>query len=206
MKIKVKDIPIYYLNPDHYQEKRERMEQFLPTLGMKYERVDNTCDIPPLTRKMNEGLLRVLEKGMYENVYPFLVAEDDIELITKLPEEINIPEEAILIYWGINKYECGGLKPSLCIEEYNEEYYRIKHSLATHAILVPSKESAMLYYDVVVRAINKVDFADIYLAIESGRQLFLTPKDGPYFCQIDGHTRPVTDFLWKDVLDKYLIE
>lgn len=34
----------------------------------------------------------------------------------------------------------------------------------------------------------------------------MTPKDGPYFYQNDGHNEYITKFLWKNVLDKYLVK
>ena len=206
MKIEFKNIPIYYINPDKYVERRDRMEDFLPTITCSHERIPSNDDNSLVCVRINKGLNKACKRGIEIDVYPFIILEDDATLIEELPEFINIPKEGMFIYLGASKYECGGLKPSMWLEEHNEEYYRIKHSLGTHARLILNKESALHYIEVNDKASEKNDYSDIYFAIDSGKELYMTPKDGPYFYQNDGHNEYITKFLWENVLDKYLVK
>jgi len=202
--IKVKDIPVYYLNPDFFDHRRKMMDEFLTDLGLNFERVPSNSTHELRQTRICEGFIKLAETAIKNNKYPFLILEDDARLIKDIPETITVPQEAKLIYWGISLWECGGSKPHLYISEYNEEYYRMHHSLGCHAILVPNKEGAEHFIKINKEAIEKGDYSDIYFAIDSGKELYLTPKDGPYFYQNDAHTEPITKFLWKDILLKYL--
>lgn len=195
---KVKDIPIYYLNPDSYKERRIEMEKFLDSLNMKYERIPSNSSSKSKPVRTAEGFLKIAEKAIKNNVFPFLVLEDDARLIVPLPEEIHIPKEAVIIYWGASTYECGGGKPGMFISNYNNDYYRVCNSLGGHARLIPSIESTLHYIGILEESISKNTFSDIRFAIDSGTTLYLTPKDGPYFYQDDRRTKGVTYFLWKD--------
>jgi hypothetical protein len=198
MEIKTKDLAVFYMNPDGFHTRRETMENRLSNLQMNYERVPSNSDSMSRIIRMNEGLMKMCMIGMQKGSYPFLMLEDDALDICTLPDKINVPEEAKLIYWGISLYNTGGKKKNLYAEEYNKDYYRVYHSLATHAILIPNASGGQYLVEIIKKAIEKDDFADMYLAIDSDEQIILTPKDGPYFCQDDAHTRPVTDFKWKN--------
>lgn len=205
MMIKVKDIPVFYLNPDFFDQRRKMMDEFLTNLGLDFERVPSNSSHELRQTRICEGFIKVAERGIEKGVYPFLILEDDATLIKDLPESISIPEEAKLIYWGISLWECGGAKPPLAISDYNDEYYRLHHSLGCHAILVPNKEGADHFIKINKESIEKLDYSDIWFAVDSGKELYLTPKDGPYIYQNDAHTQPITKFLWKDIKEKYLL-
>ena len=196
--MKTKDIPVYYLNPDFFPERRIAMEKFLDELKLKWERVPSNSNASLRQIRINEGFIKLAERAIENNKYPFLVLEDDARLISSLPEELDIPVDAKFIYLGVSLWECGGIKPKLKITEYNNEYYRLYHSLGCHAIIVPNKSSAEHSINIQQIAINKKDYSDIYFAIDSGEQVYLTPREGPYFYQNDAHTAPITNFLWKD--------
>lgn len=202
--IKVKDIQVYYLNPDLFDHRKKMMDEFLTDTGFNYERVASNSSHPLRQTRICEGFIKLAKTAIKNNKYPFLVLEDDARLVVDLPETIIIPEEAKLIYWGISLWECGGAKPNLYISEHDNDYYRMHHSLGCHAILVPNKKGAEHFININKEAIEKGDYSDIYFAIDSGKELYLTPKDGPYFYQHDAHTQPITKFLWQDVLPKYL--
>jgi hypothetical protein len=204
MFIKFKDILVYYLNPDFFEYRRNQMDIYLKNLGFNYERVASTSEDEIRHVRISEGFVKLISNAIEKNVYPFLILEDDARLITSFPEQITIPEEASIIYFGCSLYECGGLKGSVKIEEYNDDYYRLYNSLGCHAILITNKTGAELFLEKQKEAINRKDHGDIYLAVASNKHLILTPKDGPYFYQNDAHTEPITKFLWKDHLDKYL--
>lgn len=199
--MKVKDLQVYYLNPDSFKERRKSLEEYLDSIGLKFERIPSNSTANLRQVRIDEGFIKLAERAIENNVYPFLVLEDDARLITPLPEDITIPEDCMFIYWGISTWECGGLKSKLYITNYNDEYYRMYHSLGCHAIIVPNKNSAEHFIAINQKAIEKKDFSDIYFAVDSGKEVYLTPKDGPYFYQHDGHTMPITKFLWKDKLN-----
>jgi hypothetical protein len=206
MVIKTKDIPVYYLNPDFFQERRKKMEIYLDEIGLNYERVPSNSNSQLRQVRINEGLVKLVNTAIINNQYPFLILEDDARLVKDLPEEITIPEEASIIYMGGSLYECGGKKGPVKIKEYDDDYYRLYNSLGTHSILIANRQGADFFIDRQLEATKNNDYSDIYLAIASNNHLILTPKDGPYFYQNDAHTEPITRFLWKDLLDKnYLI-
>jgi hypothetical protein len=202
--IKVKNIPVYYLNPDFFEDRKRMMDEFLTNLGLTFERVPSNSNHPLRQTRISEGFIKVAERGIEKGVYPFLILEDDARLIKDLPESITIPKEAKLIYWGASLYECGGVKGLLRISDYNDEYYRLHNSLGCHAILIPNKESADYFIKINKEAIEKLDHCDIWFAVGSENELYLTPKDGLYIYQNDAHTEPITKFLWNDLKEKYL--
>lgn len=202
--IKVKDIPVFYLNPDFFDQRRKMMDEFLTDLGLDFERVPSNSSHALRQTRICEGFVKVAERGMEKGIYPFLILEDDARLVKNLPETITVPQEAKLIYWGVSLWECGGVKPRLAISEYNDEYYRLYHSLGCHAILVPNKEGAEHFIKINKQSIEKLDYSDVWFAVDSGKELYLTPKDGPYIYQNDAHTEPITNFLWENKKQKYL--
>jgi len=201
--IKVKNIPVYYLNPDSFQDRRKMMDEFLTNLNLNFERVPSNSTNPIRQIRISEGFIKAVDLGIKRNNYPFLILEDDARLIKELPETINICKEVKLIYWGASTWECGGMKPNLSISEYNDDYYRLYGSLGCHAILIINKEAADHFIDINKKAIEKGEHCDIYFAIESQKELYVTPKDGPYFYQNDAHTEPITKFLWNELQKKY---
>lgn len=199
MVVNFKDIPVYYINPDFFEDRRKKMDQYLNTLGLEYERIPSNSTQTLRENRINEGQIELLYRAIEKDKYPFLILEDDTRLIGDLPETIDIPKNIKLIYLGASIWECGGIKPNLKIVNYDKNYYRLFHSLGTHAILVPSKESAEYFIDIAKKAIRENMYSDICLAVDSARNVFLTPKDGLYFYQNDPHTASITRFLWKDL-------
>ena len=142
MIVLTKNIFIYYLNPDFFSDRKNEMNIFLDSINLKYERVPSNSNSEIRHVRISEGFIKLTEKAIENNIYPFLILEDDARLVKELPESISIPTDIKLIYWGASLWECGGLKPNLSISDYNNDYYRLYHSLGCHAILIPNKESA----------------------------------------------------------------
>jgi len=69
--------------------------------------------------------------------------------------------------------------------------------------LIPNLESAQLMLSFLNQSLQTSEFCDIIITMHSKEYIYLTPKDGLYFYQ-DNYNTPVTKFLWKDHLDKYL--
>jgi len=204
MLVKVKDVPVYYLNHTSFVDRKRMMDEFLTDLGFNFERIESDSRHHLRQTRINEGFIKLTQRAIQNNVYPFLVLEDDARLIKDLPETISVPQEIKLIYWGCSLYECGGAKPKLAISEYDDNYYRLHNSLACHAIIIPHKISADYFIKINQMAIEQSQYSDILFAIDSKNELHLTPKDGPYIYQNDAHTKPITKFLWEDVKVEYL--
>lgn len=202
--VKTESIPVYYINPDFFDHRRIMMDLYLEELDLVFERVASNSSHELRQTRICEGLIKAANRGIENNIFPFLILEDDARLIKPLPESIEIPNEAKLIYWGASLWECGGVKPLLKISEYDESYYRLYHSLSCHAILIPNNEGAEHFIKINEESIKRGDYSDIWFAVESKDEIYLTPHDGPYFYQNDAHTQPITNFSWQTSKNKYL--
>lgn len=203
--LEIKDIPVYYLNPDFFPDRKNRMEKYLATLPFtNYQRVASNSGQQLRQNRINEGFIALCNKALEDGCKYFLILEDDATVVTGFPTSISLPEQAKLIYWGASLYETGGDKPLVKIQKYNEEYYRLIGSLSCHAILIPSVDSAHYFINVQKKAIAKNEYSDMVLAKDSVKEIFLTPKEGPYIYQNDAHTAPITNFLWKDKITTHL--
>lgn len=204
MTVELKKINTYYLNPKEFSDRRERMESFLSSIGMNFERCDSVVNLQPRQNNYSVGSISMIEKAMKKNEYPFLLLDDDVDLIVELPEKIEVPKECDVVYLGASTYECHGPKPIMKLKEYNEFFYRVYYTLSSHALLINSEKSANRVIEILRKSIEHDQYSDIYMALDSEDHIFLTPKDGPYFYQIPDHTREVTKFLWKDLASSYL--
>ena len=200
-----KNIPIYYLNHSSFVDRKRMMDEFLTNLGFNFERIESNSQHSLRETRISEGFIKLAQRAIKNNIYPFLILEDDARLIKNLPTTISIPEEIKLIYWGCSLYECGGVKQKLAISEYDDNYYRLYNSLACHAIIVPHKIGAEYFIKINQKAIEQSQHSDILFAVDSKNEVYLTPKDGPYVYQNDAHTEPITKFLWEDVKSEYLV-
>ncbi len=174
----------------------ERMEEMLKEIGLKYSRFvskensDHTRNI--VSRAHRDSCIQ----ASVSNSFPFLLLEDDAKLAIDFPKDLEVCQEADLIYLGLSSYNSG--QGNLKVEDYNEDYYRVFNSLAAHAILIPNIKSAELYIKICEEALSDSNWHDKVLAKYSHDKLFLTPKNGPIFYQFDSHTQPVTKIKAKD--------
>ena len=203
MVIKFKDIPFYYLNYEGYTDRRIKIETLFNNLDFKFTRIPNNVDLPLRQDRIATGHIKLLEYAIAQNIFPFIITDDDINLITTLPEYINIPEETDFIFLGGSLYECGGIKPNMYIENYNDDFYRSYYMLSLTPSLIPNLKSANIFLKFLKEALQTSQFCDITITMTSKELIYLTPKDGPYFFQ-DNYNESVTKFLWNDNLDKYL--
>lgn len=201
--IKLKDIPFYYLNYEGYTDRKIKIENFFNKLSFNYTRISNNVDLPLRQDRIAVGYIKQLEYALDQNIFPFICTDDDINIITNIPEYISIPKEADFIFLGGSLYECGGIKPNMYIEDYNELYYRSYYMLSLMPTLIPNIKSANILLDFLKVSLQTSQFCDITVTMDSKNLLYLTPKDGPYFYQ-DNYNESVTKFLWKDNLNKYL--
>ena len=188
--MKLSELYCYFINPDNYIQRREKMS-YLYEQGFKsvhriaYNNVDKSKVIT-----MSKAHSMALETALACNQFPVLILEDDAALMRELPKELNL--EGDLIYWGGSNYH-SGLTPKMEIEDFNKDYKRVKFMLSAHSIIYPTRKSAEMVLGVLKRAILANEFNDVHLALESNNHLFLIPKNGFYFYQ-DDYTREVTKF------------
>lgn len=203
MVIKLKDIHGYYPNNDDYIKEQKFIENQCHELGLKYNRFPYNTKTHPRQNGMSTDFISLLKRSLQDNIFPFIYMEDDSCLMANIPEEIYIPDEATAIFWAGSMYETGGLKAPVKITEYDNYYYRVYNMLAPSVQIIPNANSSKILIDITTRALDKGEYSDLFMAMESSQHIFLTPKEGPFFYQ-NNYNEHVTKFLWKDHLDKYL--
>lgn len=203
MSIEIRKIKTYYLNPDSFVDRRLRMEKFLLSLGMNYERSISVCNLSLKQNSYSIGSIIMIERAIVNNSYPFLLLDDDVEIVDNLPEKIETPKDYNVMYLGASLFDCGRL-PRLKLQEYDNNYYRIFNTLSSHALLIKDRSSAEFVLNVLKKSLLDNEYSDVRMAMESENYIYLTPKDGPYFYQNEPHTSLVTKFLWKDLASSYL--
>lgn len=140
MKFNLTDIPVYYINLEGEDVKRENTESMLKNLGFKYvHRFNAICHeagrIIGCARSHHSILSMDIEP-------PFIILEDDCALNRKFKDEIEIPDNADALYLGISHWGryIGHSGPFVHTTKVNNEIVRVHNMLATHAILYQSKE------------------------------------------------------------------
>lgn len=203
MDIKFKDIPFYYLNYEGYPDRKDKIEKLFSSLDLQYHRIPNNIKLDLRQDRISFGHIKLLMTAIEKNIFPFILMDDDINLIGSMPDSITIPDEADLIFLGGSLYDCGGIKPNMYIEEYNDIFYRSYYMLSLTPTLIPSLKSAKLMLDFLSNSLLNSQFCDVSITMKSKDLIYLTPKNGPYFYQ-DNYNEQVTKFLWEEIKSKYL--
>ena len=140
MKLTLTDIPVYYVNLEGEDVKRERTESMLKQLGFK--------DVKRFNAIRHEagrivGCARshhaILSSGIKP---PFIILEDDCAINTKFKTEVELPDNADALYMGISHWGryIGHSGPYVHTTKVNNEIVRVHSMLATHAIMYISEE------------------------------------------------------------------
>jgi len=134
MKIKLTDIPVFYINLDECQEKKKRTEEMLKSLG--FNNVERFSAI-----KHKSGRIIGCARSHYEILKsqkpPFIILEDDCSLNKEFVDEINILDNADALYLGISHWGryLNHSGPYVHITKVSSDIVRVYNMLATHAIL-----------------------------------------------------------------------
>ncbi len=146
MKIKLTDIPVYYVNLEGEDEKRKNTESMLKNLGFKYVHRFNA-----IRHEAGRiiGCARSHHSILSTAKPPFIILEDDCALNKEFVDEINLPEDADCLYLGISHWGryMNHSGPFVHTKRISDEFVRVYNMLATHAIAYFSKE----YVDVCRR-------------------------------------------------------
>lgn len=141
MKLKLTDIPVYYINLEDQEEKRKKTETMLKQIGFKF--VERFSAI-----RHEEGRIIGCARSHYEILnkaeVPFIILEDDCALNKQVPKVIELPDNSDCLYLGISHWGryLNHSGPYVHITKINDEIVRVHNMLATHAILYLSKEYA----------------------------------------------------------------
>lgn len=152
------DIPIIFICPDHnekYHARKEHMVKLLNSIGFKniIHHKSGNESYPKCLVKAN---IDILTQNL--NDEPIILIEDDVETFLYIDSnfELDIPEDTDAFYLGFSK--SGGHKTLNShdgwsqIEKISDKHIRILNMLTTHAILYKSKS----YKQRVIKELEKV--------------------------------------------------
>jgi hypothetical protein len=162
--MKLIDIPVVYICPDHnqkYNERKQHMDRLLNSIGFKsiIHFKSGTEEYPTCLAKATIVVL-----NQFLNDEPVIILEDDIEAFLELNDktDIIIPEDTDAFYLGFSM--CGGSKTDnvddgpCIIEKYSDTYIRILNMLSAHAILYKSK----IYKKDIIKSLSSIIGKDGY--------------------------------------------
>jgi len=162
--MKLVDIPVIFICPDHnekYHARKEHMVELLNTIGFK-----NITNYKSGNESYPKCLLKafidVLTKNLNDD--PFILLEDDVEPFLELNSQtdFDMPEDTDAFYLGFSK--SGGHKTLNShdghseIKKTSDKYIRILNMLSAHAILYKSKK----YKQRVIDELNKLLHTPLY--------------------------------------------
>lgn len=134
MKLQLTDIPVYYINLDRENEKRERTEIMLMSLG--FNNINRFSAI-----EHEKGRIVGCARSHYEILKsikpPFIILEDDCSLNRDFVNQIELPQGADALYLGISHWGryLNHSGPYVHYERVDNDVLRVYNMLATHAIL-----------------------------------------------------------------------
>ena len=135
IRFNLSSIPVYYINLASAPEKAEATERVLKTAGFtnitRFEGIHSDIRAVGCASSHN-----ALLKQLSEEKTPFLVVEDDIEILQPI-SHIEVPANADALYLGISKY---GLYRSfgerrISAEKVSPDMYQIYNMLGAHAVI-----------------------------------------------------------------------
>jgi len=147
MKIKLTDIPVYYINLEGEDQKRKQTESMLKQLGFKY--VERFNAIRHEAGRI-VGCARSHHAILSMDIKPpFIIIEDDCAINRKFTDEVEIPDDVDALYFGISHWGryMNHSGPYVHAKKINNVIMRVYNMLATHAIGYFSEE----YVDICKR-------------------------------------------------------
>ena len=140
MKIKLLDVPVFFINMDKDIEKRNHIEQTLSDLGFK-----NINRVRGIEDKKNGrvGLSKSQYFALSQLPAPFIILEDDCDP-KYFVKTIEVPDDADAVYlgnsqWGLMQGQTGFFLKYKPVKEI-PGVFRIYNMLSSHAILYLNQE------------------------------------------------------------------
>ena len=137
MKVKLIDIPAYYINLERHKDKNQHMQNLLKSLNFRI--IKRTPGFRHSVHAIGVGLAHqnVLD-SLKDSDKPFIIFEDDVS-VTHFDHIIDIPDDADAVYLGVSKMGAvNDTHEELIIADKVDGYdnvYRIYNMLAAHAVL-----------------------------------------------------------------------
>jgi hypothetical protein len=146
--MKLTDIPVIFICPDHnekYAQRKEHMFTLLHKLGFKDVSMfkSGKGEFPMCVAK---DTYDILSSRMDD--HPFILLEDDVEATewSNLDMDINIPENTDAFYLGFSRlgasyiYNTNNGYDTVEIKHIDDTYIKIINMLGTHAIMYVSEK------------------------------------------------------------------
>lgn len=136
MKVKLLDIPVFYISLDTNTQQHQHVEGFLSQKGFR-----DVMRLPGVISEVKRMGVALAHKNALEHCLkavqgPFIILEGDVApwAFTK---ELNIPEDSDAIYLGVSRWALkdGRGTKSIAVTQHDEQMYRVWNMLAAHAIL-----------------------------------------------------------------------
>jgi hypothetical protein len=207
IKIKTKEIPIYFLTTGKNEKRRNHILEIFKDY--------NINEVNPLLgisrfKSGSIGMSRIIDIGLRnqdrkKQFQPFLLVEDDVSFYRDIPDEFEIPEDSDLFYLGISR--CGSIHDRdttlIFAKDYNQNIVRIFNMLSCHGILIASALGASLYQRCMAEAYYKNKPWDIPLShCQKFYKCYAFKK--PFFYQDKnyGGQQNATKFTLEEYIDK----
>jgi hypothetical protein len=181
--MKLTDIKVIYICPDHnekYKERKKHMDTMLQLIGFKeiYHFVSSTEEYPDC---LSISTIQLLQLFMDE---PILVLEDDVEW-TGL-KDVEIDEHADAIYLGLSKnaaHPTENTSSGNAIFSYwSDSHVRLLNMLSAHAILYISRKYKEHIINLLSQNLGSKTYNDVIMARQQPHFTILATKK-PYFFQ-----------------------
>ena len=170
--MKLTDIPVIFICPDHnekYNERKEHMFTLLHKIGFKHVNMfkSGKGEFPACVAK---DTCEILSSRIDDQ--PFILLEDDVELTewANLDMGFDIPENTDAFYLGFSRlgasyiYNSNNGYDSVEIKHLDDRYIKIINMLGTHAILYLSKKFKTVVYDLMKSSITTGIISDVNIA------------------------------------------
>lgn len=196
MRVKLNEIPVYWINLDGRKDRQQSMSSLFRRLRTAAHERISAVKQEPYYLGRNASHQIALRRGMNMGRYPFLVLEDDVQETPFYENALDIPETCRLLYLGISIWNSfpenlreTGLPDISRFEPFDEQFYRIRNVLSTHAILYFDQDICSRQLKALDETFRGNTHLDIGFAKAQSDVLCLAPRKGPFFFRNDPQTR-----------------
>lgn len=145
--ITMKNTKFYFLTVNNPARRAHIKEEFKDYSPIEINPVMNI----PRNKSGATGFARMVDRGLRDQdrtkpFQPFVLLEDDASMYRQIPDILQIPLDADIVYLGLHGWGYGIDKPIPIVyaEHYDKNLMRVKNLLALHGVLVCSAAGAAL--------------------------------------------------------------
>lgn len=207
MKIKLTDIPVFYVNLDSRTDLRERMESMFSRLGFTNTHRSPGVVVPdkPVCVGIAEAYAKCFE--LVESLSgggPFLMFDDDAVPTDDFCSELEVPDDFDAVYVGISRYGRRHSDGCCAIDLVEANYIsdsmaKINSMLSSHAILYaginkPYVKTIRSYLPDAIR--EKIHCDILFTTAQTDHRVYALTNPMFYQTSSEQHTRlKLTDFI-----------